>query len=63
MNKGGGIMAKYVIDNITLSKNPVNTGEKFKITVSPVTWNYLNKNYTWGSLKSSRTWGSMVDRS
>lgn len=56
-------MAKYVIDNVTLSKNPVNTGEKFKITVSPVTWNYLNKNYTWGSLKSSRTWGSMVDRS
>lgn len=56
-------MAKYVIDNVTLSKNPVKTGEQFKTTVSLVTWNYLKKNYTWGSLKSSRTCGSMVDRS
>lgn len=56
-------MAKYVIDSVTLSKNPVTVGEQFKTTVSLVTWNYLKKQYTWKSLKSSRTWGSMVDRS
>lgn len=56
-------MAKYVIDSVTLSKNPVTVGEQFKTTVSLVTWNYLKKQYTWKSLKASRTWGSMVDRS
>lgn len=56
-------MAKYVIDKIELSKNPVIVKEQFKTIVSLVTWNYLNKQYTWKSLKASRTWGSMVDRS
>jgi hypothetical protein len=55
--------AIHKIEEIKLSKNPVNTGEQFKLTVSLVTWDYLKKNYTWNTLKTEKTWGSLVERS
>lgn len=50
----------HVIKAVQISKNPVNVGESFKITVDVITWEYLKHNYTWGSLKSSgMKWGDL----
>lgn len=50
-----------IIQDVTLSKNTVTTGEKVLLSVAVLTWDYLNKNYTWESLKDSGlTWGMMV---
>lgn len=52
----------YVIHDAKFSKNTVNTGEKVLLSVTVLTWDYLNKNYTWDSLKndSGLTWGMMT---
>lgn len=43
----------YVITDVEISKNPVNTSMAFEIAVLVITWLYLQKNHTWASLKNS----------
>lgn len=51
----------YVIKDVSLSKNMVTTGEKVLLSVTILTWDFLNKNYTYETLnESGMTWGDMT---
>lgn len=53
----------HVIKEVEISKNPVNTGETFKLTVDIITWEYLSQNYTWASLQNSgMTWNDLNNK-
>lgn len=52
----------YAVDNLRLNKNVVRPGEQINLSLTVITWDYLNKNYTWSSLNKSKTWGDIVER-
>lgn len=51
----------YRIFDVSLSKQIVNTGEQFTISVSILTWDYIAKNFTWQSLYNKSKWGDLIE--
>lgn len=52
-----------LINQVKLSKNPVQTGEEVLLSVEIVTWDSLKAKHTWNSLKNSgETWDSLRDK-
>ncbi|WP_300628637.1 hypothetical protein [uncultured Thomasclavelia sp.] len=56
--------SKYLILNVEMTKQRVNTGESFIIRVSVNTWDFLAKNYTWQSLyENYEKWSDLINGS
>lgn len=52
-----------LINQVELSKNSVQTGEKVLLSVEIVTWDSLKTKYTWDLLKNSgETWESLRNK-
>lgn len=56
--------SKYLILNVEMTKQRVNTEENFIIRVSVNTWDFLLKNYTWQSLYDNyEKWSDLINGS
>lgn len=56
--------SKYLILNVEMTKQRVNTEENFIIRVSINTWDFLLKNYTWQSLYDNyEKWSDLLNDS
>lgn len=54
--------SKYLILNVEMTKQRVNTEENFIIRVSVNTWDFLLKNYTWQSLYDNyEKWSDLIN--
>ena len=46
------------LENVIIQPNPVDVKSQFLLSVTILTWNYLNKNYTWNAV-SGMSWADL----